>query len=97
MLYCNDLHPYLAQILGMSLQSERHARIHAFIIIPRIYKDNRSYLQTLLLIIIIICSSYIALFLAEASLALYILLPLADLSHPSPAQLPGEYTPAHTL
>ena len=29
--------------------------------------------------------------------ALYILLPLADLLHPSPAQLPGEYTPAHTL
>ncbi len=29
--------------------------------------------------------------------ALYILLPLADLFNPSPAQLPGEYTPAYTL
>ena len=28
--------------------------------------------------------------------ALYIL-PLADLLHPSPGQLPGEYTPAYTL
>ncbi len=27
----------------------------------------------------------------------YILLPMADLLHPSPAQLPGEYTPAHTI
>ncbi len=29
--------------------------------------------------------------------ALYILLPLADLFIPSPAQLPGEYTPTHVL
>ena len=29
--------------------------------------------------------------------ALYILLPLADLLHPSAAQLPGEYTPAYAL
>ncbi len=29
--------------------------------------------------------------------ALYILLLLADLLHPSPSQLAGEFTPAHTL
>ncbi len=29
--------------------------------------------------------------------SLYILLPLADLLHPSPAQLPGEYTPVYTF
>ncbi len=35
--------------------------------------------------------------LAHKLKALYILLPLSDLLHPSPAELPGEYPPAHTL
>ena len=49
--------------------------------------------------IIIICSSYIALFLAEASSKCftYYHYPLPDLLHPSATQLAGEYTPAYML
>ncbi len=40
---------------------------------------------------------YSAFSLPRLAQRAFILLPLADLLHPSPAKLPGEYTSAYTL